>query len=87
MSLPDKAKKAGDAIFAALSRHELSEAEKAAVFKVLQDMMVATVEKTAQKHSEATVFCCGPEADLAHKIQEEANRKIALLISNLMALR
>ncbi len=87
MSLPDKAKQASEAIIAALSKHELSEAEKEAVVKVLQKMMVATVETTAKKHLEATVICCGHEADLAHKIQEEANRKTALLISNLMAMR
>ena len=87
MPIVAKAKKATDTIIEALSNHELSEDEIGQISKAIQQVMVSTVEKAAQKHSEATVFCCGHEADLAHKIQEEANRKTALLISNLMALR
>ena len=32
-------------------------------------------------------MCCGPEADLAHKIQNEMDRKRDVLIANLMAMR
>jgi hypothetical protein len=36
---------------------------------------------------ETAVVCCGPEADLAHKIQEEMDKKRKVLITNLMSIR
>lgn len=87
MSIETKAIQATDAILSALSSHDLSADEKAKISQMIHQAMVSAVEKTTQKYNEVTVICCGPEADLAHKIQEEVRRKTTLLISNLMALR
>ena len=44
-------------------------------------------EEAASEYQEATARCCGPEADLAHKIAEEVERKNRALIANLSAMR
>ena len=87
MALEKTARKAATKIDAALSDYDLSESEKDAILKIIEKSLIRTVEETTDTHRQATVICCGPEADLAHKIQEEVERKKNLLISNLMALR
>jgi hypothetical protein len=87
MALEKTARKAATKIDAALSDYNLSESEKDAILKIIEKSLIRTVEETTDTHRQATVICCGPEADLAHKIQEEVERKKNLLISNLMALR
>jgi hypothetical protein len=42
-----------------------------------------TVDESAAVYRDVTVVCCGPEADLAHKINEEADRRTQLLISTM----
>jgi hypothetical protein len=75
------------AIVAALSRHELSDAEKSEVRDIVSKLLVKTVEHTTSNHIETSTNCCGPELDLAHQIRAEMNRKKDALISNLKALR
>ncbi len=75
------------AIVAALSRHELSDAEKQQVNQVVARLLVKTVEHTTDNQIETSTNCCGPELDLAHQIRMEMNRKKDALISNLQALR
>lgn len=87
MSLNNKVKKTTDAIIAALSEHDLSDSEKQEVLKQIQQLMVAAVEVTSETHHQAAVDCCGVKTDLAHRINEEANRKTAILITNLMSMR
>ena len=87
MALDKTAQKAADKIDAALADFDLSQDQKDAILKIIEKSIVKTVEQTSDMHKETTVICCGPEADLAHKIQEEMDRKTNLLISNLMALR
>ena len=87
MALEKTARKAATRIDEALGGYDLSEDEKDAILKIIEKSLIRTVEETTDTHREATVICCGPEADLAHKIQEEVERKKDLLISNLMALR
>jgi hypothetical protein len=87
MALEKTAQKAATKIDEALGNYDLSESEKHAILKIIGKSLIRTVEETTDTHREATVICCGPEADLAHKIQEEVERKKNLLISNLMALR
>lgn len=87
MALIDTAQKAARKIDKALADYDLSEEERAQILKIIEKSMVKSIEETANSHNEATVVCCGPEADLAHKIQEEAERKTQALIANLMALR
>ena len=87
MALEKTAQKAAKKIDAALTDYDLSEDEKGAILKIIEKSIIRTVEETTDSHREATIICCGPEADLAHKIQEEVERKKDMLISNLMALR
>ncbi len=87
MALTKTAQKAARKIDEVLAEHDLSDEEKATILRIIEKSMIKTIEETASTHHEATVVCCGPEADLAHKIQEEAERKTQALIANLMALR
>ena len=87
MSLDETAQKAARSIEKTLSEQGLSKEQKLEILRIISDSLVESVEVAAATHREATVFCCGPEADLAHKIQEEAERKITALIANLQALR
>ncbi len=87
MALINTAQKAARKIDEALGDYNLSDEEKAQILMIIEKSMIKSIEETASTHQEATVVCCGPEADLAHKIQEEAERKTQALIANLMALR
>ncbi len=71
-------------IVSALSAHELSDAEKQKISEIIQSSLLSTVEKTTDHHLETAVKCCGPEADLAHKIRHELNLKKNALIANLL---
>lgn len=74
-------------IMSALAEHDVSEAEKEEIAKLVGQLLVKTVEKTTDNQMKTAANCCGPEIDLAHQIREEMNRKKELLISNLKALR
>ncbi len=87
MALSKTAENAARKIDDVLANYELSDQEKAEILKIIGKSLVKTVEETTESHREAAVICCGPEADLAHKIEEEVERKKKALISNLMALR
>ena len=87
MALAQSAQEAAQKIEQVLDDYDLSSEEKSQILKIIEKLMIQSIEETASSHQEATVVCCGPEADLAHKIQEEAERKTRALIANLMALR
>ena len=87
MTLEKTAQKAVRKIEEALAEHNLDENTRRRIMKIVRKSLIKTVEETSETHREATVICCGPEADLAHKIQEEAERKIGALIANLQAMR
>ena len=87
MELSKTAQKAVKKIDKALDKHDLSKREKAEILKIIGKSLMHTVEETTDTHRQATVFCCGPEADLAHKIEEEVERKKIALIANLKAMR
>lgn len=87
MALSKTAQKAAQKIDDALANYDLSDQEKADILSIIGKSLMKTVEETSETHREAAVICCGPEADLAHKIEEEVERKKQALISNLMALR
>jgi hypothetical protein len=74
-------------IMSALATHDLSDAEKEQITKIVSQLLVKTVEKTTKNNLKTTANCCGPELDLAHQIRDEVNRHKQLLISNLKALR
>ena len=70
-----------------LVKHQLSDADRDEISRIVGKALVKTVKKTTHNQVETAVNCCGPEKDLAHQLSEEMHRKKNLLISNLMALR
>jgi hypothetical protein len=87
MSVQDSIEIATNAIMKTLSNHQLSDAEREEVSRIVGRLLVKTVKKTTHNQVETAINCCGPEKDLAHQLSEEMHRKKNLLISNLMALR
>jgi len=87
MSVESSISDTSASIVAALADHNLSAEDKEKITQLVSQLLVKTVEKTTKNHVETAVHCCGPEADLAHQIRAEVNRKKDLLISNLKALR
>ncbi len=87
MALDETAQKALQRIEEALGDYSLDDDDKKRILKIINKSLIRTVEHTSAAAREATVQCCGAEADLAHKIQEEYERKIRALIANLQALR
>ncbi len=66
---------------------DLSENERKKIMQILEGALIKSIEQTTKSHHKATVICCGPEADLAHKISEEMSLANKALIANLIALR
>ncbi|NKB54347.1 MAG: hypothetical protein GKR97_19410 [Rhizobiaceae bacterium] len=66
---------------------DLPEAEREAILDIVQRAMLDSATRTHREMKETAVVCCGPEADLAHKIQEQMDKKRGVLIANLMAMR
>ena len=87
MSVQESIEITTEAIMKTLSKHELSDAEREEVNRIVSKLLVKTVKKTTRNQVETAVNCCGPEKDLAHQLSEEMHRKKNLLISNLMSLR
>jgi hypothetical protein len=87
MSVQETVDIATNAIMKTLSKHQLSDAEREEVSRIVSKLLVKTVKKTTHNQVETAVNCCGPEKDLAHQLSEEMHRKKNLLISNLMAMR
>ena len=87
MSVQESVDIATDAIVKALSKHELSAAERTQISQIVGKALVKTIKKTTHNQVDTAVNCCGPEKDLAHQLAEEMHRKKNLLISNLMAMR
>ena len=67
--------------------YDFSEEQTKAIQAIIENSILQAVEQTCIVHKEATVVCCGPEADIAHKIEYEARQKTNLLIANLSSLR
>lgn len=87
MSVQSSIDNTTESIISALATHELSDAERDEITRIVSKLLVKTVEKTTKNDLKTALNCCGPEADLAHQIRDEMNRKKELLISNLKALR
>ena len=86
MNLEKLSKRVTDELGEALA-DDLPEDEKQAILKIVQQAMLDASHRTHREMKEAAVICCGPEADLAHKIQEQMDKKRDMLIANLMAMR
>lgn len=57
------------------------------ISKIIQSKIVDAVVFSSRSCISDVVACCGPEADLAHKIKEEGKRTENALIANLMGMR
>ena len=86
MSLKSLADEAMTQISKAVS-NPLSKEEREAVSRIVQHSLIKAVNQATEKCTTAAVVCCGPEADLAHKIAEEAERAEIALIANLTSMR
>ena len=87
MALMKTALKAARNIEEALDDYDLSQEEREAILKIIEKSIRKTVDQAAREHREAIAFCCGPDADMAHKIADEVERRNRALIANLSALR
>jgi hypothetical protein len=61
--------------------------ERAAIRKIVQKALLDATDLAHETSKKAAVACCGPEADLAHKIQEQMDKKRDALIANLIGMR
>ena len=66
---------------------DLPAGERGAILDIVRQAMLDSTTRTHREMKEAAVICCGPEADLAHKIQEQMDKKRDMLIANLKAMR
>ena len=85
MNLERLADRVANELSTALS--DLPEAERGAILEIVRQAMLDSATRTHREMKETAVICCGPEADLAHKIQEQMDKKRDMLIANLMAMR
>ncbi len=66
---------------------ELSGETQAEISRLVDAALLEATGVIHDTSKEAVVFCCGPEADLAHKIQHRMDQQRDMLIANLMAMR
>ena len=66
---------------------DLPKDERDAILEIVRQAMLDASSRTHREMKETAVVCCGPEADLAHKIQEQMDKKRDMLIANLMSMR
>jgi hypothetical protein len=86
MSLKNLVEKAMRQIESSIE-NPLSESEGAAVSKIIEGALIEAVNRSTKKCADTAVVCCGPEADLAHKIAEDVERARHALIANLTSMR
>ena len=65
----------------------LTETQVNAISKVVEEALISAVNESSKNCATAAVVCCGPEADLAHKIAEDVERARHALVANLMSMR
>lgn len=87
MSLEKIANSAVRKLVKSFPGYDFTDEQRDEVARVIASAMRDTVSEAARVHREATVLCCGPEADLAHKIAHEADQQAALLVASLMHQR
>jgi len=86
MNLEKLSKRVTQELDTALSA-DLPRPEREAILNIVRQAMLDSANRTHSEMKEIASVCCGPEADLAHKIQEQMDKKRNLLITNLMAMR
>jgi len=73
-------------VYNALSK-TLSEEERAQISEIIDKALANSVGETMEEFTETAIACCGPEADIAHKISEETRLAKIALIANLGGMR
>jgi hypothetical protein len=86
MDLEKLSKRVSEELDSALA-DDLPAGERDAIVKIVRQAMLDASHRTHREMKETAVVCCGPEADLAHKIQEQMDKKRDMLIANLMSMR
>ena len=86
MELRERAERAVRDACDALGERLSADNEQLVAGIIERAMKDAIVEATSHS-SDAAVACCGPDADMAHKIAREIDRKKTALIANLSSLR
>ena len=86
MSLKPIADKAAGQIFSAIST-QLSDDEKANVSRIVEQVVIDTAASTSKECAGIVKFHSGPEADIAHKIDQELKLAETALIANLSGMR
>jgi hypothetical protein len=86
MELAKLSKRVTEELDSALA-DDLPKDERDAILKIVRQAMLDASHRTHRELKKTAVVCCGPEADLAHKIQEQMDKKRDMLIANLMAMR
>ena len=61
----------------------LTEPEILAISEIIDKALAAAVNQSTECCTRAVTVCCGPEADLAHKISHEVGLAQKALIANL----
>lgn len=65
----------------------LSAAEKDAIAKAIRQGLADASNHAHAEFTETARQCCGADMDMAHKLQQQADKKRDMLIANLMAMR
>ncbi len=65
----------------------VSDTDKREMSEIIRKALLQALEHAADSHRRATISCCGPDADLAHKIADEVERAQVALKANLAAMR
>ena len=65
---------------------DIPDEERHVILDIVQRAMMDAATRTHRDLKETAVISCGPEADLAHKIQEDMDKKRDMLIANLSSM-
>ncbi len=85
MHLEELTKRVAQELEASLSK-DLPAEKRQEILDIVQRAMLDSATRTHRDLKETAVVCCGPEADLAHKIQEQMDNKRDMLVANLKAM-
>ncbi len=66
---------------------DLPEGKREEIKDIIHRAMMDASTRTHREMKDTAVICVGHEADLAHKLQEEMDKKRSMLVANLMAMR
>ena len=66
---------------------DLSLEERDAVLEIVRKALLDASGKTHEAYKDVASICCGPDTDLAHKIQEQMDKKRDVLVANLSGMR